>query len=687
MEQHMTSRFTPRFWRLCMVMALLVAVAFAQQPTPNEPQHGLDPANLDRSTKPSQDFYQFANGGWLARNPVPPEYSRYGSFEELMEKNYRDLHKILDEAAENTSAPKGSNLQKVGDYYASAMDSAQAEKLGVTPLAGEFEQIASLNTTSDLPALLARRHVHGIPGLFNFFVEQDAKASTNVIAQLYQGGLGLPDRDYYTKDDDRSKMIRDEYVKHVTKMFELLGDATAADEAKTVMEMETELAKASMTRVEQRNPNAIYHKTSLSDLAELTPAFSWDAYFRGIGWTNPGSLNVCQPEFFKAMNRMIANRPVTDWKTYLRWHLIRATAPLLSSPFVNESFHFYGSVMTGAKELRPRWKRALSSVNEGLGEALGMLYVKEFFTPKAKARALEMVNNLKAAFEGRIETRQWMSEATRVKALAKLDAFGVKIGYPDKWRSYAGLEIDRGPYVWNAMRADSFEFKRQLAKIGQPVDRTEWGMTPPTVNAYYNPLMNEIVFPAGILQPPFFDPNADDAVNYGGMGAVIGHEMTHGFDDQGSQYDAKGNLADWWKPQDKNAFAARTKLVEEEFDGFVAVDSLHVNGKLTLGENIADLGGLTIAYAALKKSMEGKPEPPTIDGFTPEQRFFLAWAQMWRANYRPEELRRRLIIDVHSPSKFRTNGPIMNMPEFYEAFSVAPGDSMYRPEKERARIW
>ena len=453
------------------------------------------------------------------------------------------------------------------------------------------------------------------------------------------------------------------------------------------MEMETELAKASMTRLQQRDPNATYHKMTLEDLSGLTPAFSWEQYFQEIGLSKPGSLNVGQPDFFKALNQLIADRSINDWKTYLRWHLIRAASPMLNGAFVNESFRFNGTVMTGAKELRPRWKRALSSVNEGLGEALGILYVKKYFSPEAKARALEMVNNIREAFRERIKSRQWMSEGTRIKALGKLEAFKVKIGYPEKWRSYAGLEIDRGPYVLNAMRADSFEFKRLLAKIGQPVEPTEWGMTPPTVNAYYNPTMNEIVFPAGILQPPFFDPNADDAVNYGGMGAVIAHEITHGFDDQGSQFDAKGNLTDWWLPQDKNSFTARTTYVEKQYDEFVALDTLRVNGKLTLGENIADLGGLTIAYAGLKKSMQGKPAAEKIDGFSPEQRFFLAWAQMWRANHRPEELRRRLILDVHSPGKFRTVGPIVNMAEFYEAFPVNPGEPMFREEKLRAKIW
>lgn len=681
----------------CVRMASTVAVLalvtsgglYAGQPATTNGSHGLDPKNLDMSAKPSQDFFQFANGGWLATNPVPPEYSRWGSFEELTEKNYSDLHQILDEAAANTSAPKGSNLQRIGDFYASGMDSARAESEGVKPLAGEFDRIAALKDAGDIPGYLAHMHSNGINPVFGFYVAQDAKISTDQIAQVQQGGLGLPDRDYYTKEDDRSKKLREDYVAHVGKMFELLGDdaATAAAESKTVMEIETRLATASMTRVQRRDPNATYHKMSMGDLNDLTPAFSWKAYFVGIGCANPGQVNVGQPEFFKAVNAMVNDVPINNWKTYFRWRLIHENAPLLNATFVNENFHFYGATLTGAKEIQPRWKRCLEFTNGELGDALGLLYVKKHFSPMAKARAKEMVENLRAAFRERIKTRQWMSEATKDKALSKLDAFGVKIGYPDKWRDYTGLEIDRGSFVLNVMRADAFEFNRRLNKLGQPVDRTEWGMTPPTVNAYYSPTMNEIVFPAGILQPPFFDPEADDAANYGGMGAVIGHEMTHGFDDQGSQFDAKGNLKDWWLPEDKNAFKARTLMVEKEYDEFVPIDTLHLNGKLTLGENIADLGGLTIAYEAMKRSEQGKPPVQKIDGFTPEQRFFLAWAQMWRSNSRPEELRRRLIIDPHSPGRYRTIGPIENMQEFFDAFACQPGDPMVRPEKMRAKIW
>ncbi|MGA9119466.1 MAG: M13 family metallopeptidase [Bacteroidota bacterium] len=650
--------------------------------------HGLNPSNMDTSVPPSKDFFEYANGGWLAKNPIPPEYSRYGSFEELMEKNYTDLKEILEGAASSTDVKKGSNLQRVGDLYASAMDTVQAENLGMTPISGLMAKIDAMQSPSDLASTLGYLHAHGYGGLFNFYVGQDPKISTDVIAQIAQGGLGLPDRDYYTKEDDHSKTIRDEYVKHVAKMFELSGvgaDQAAAD-AKTILDIETDLAKASMTRVERRDPQATYHKMEMGGLSDQAPAFKWAAYFSAIGKEEPGNLNVEQPKFLAAESRMVETRPISDWKIYLKWHVLHDAAPMLSKNFVLENFHFYGATLTGAKEMRPRWKFALNMVNGEIGEALGMLYVQKFFPPQAKQRAKEMVENLKEAFRDRIKTRQWMSDETRFKALAKLDAFTVKIGYPDKWKSYAGLDIDRGSLVENVMRADSFEFRKEIAKIGKPVDRTEWGMTPPTVNAYYNPSMNEIVFPAGILQPPFFDPNADDAVNYGGMGAVIGHEMTHGFDDEGSQFDAKGNLANWWTPVDKIAFTSRTKFVENEFDGFVALDTLHVNGKLTLGENIADLGGLTIAYEALHKAI-GNKNPGLIDGLTPDQRFFLAWAQMWRANYRPEELRRRLIIDPHSPGEFRTIGPLMNIEAFYKAFDVKEGDAMYRPVKERANIW
>jgi putative endopeptidase len=680
-----------RYFRLFPVFLLLaLSVAYSQtSSTTALSHHSLDPANLDKGVSPTQNFYLFANGGWLAANPIPAEYARWGSFSELAERNLKDLRDVLDDAARSAAAPKGSIAQKVGDFYASAMDSAAGEQSGAQPLAPEFARIAAASSPSDIAGIIAHQHVALGNPLFFFFVNQDARNSTEVIAQIAQGGLGLPDRDYYTKEDDKSKEIRKEYLAHIQKMFQLLGDdpAAAGAEANTVMAMETRLANASMTRVQRRDPNATYHRMTAGELADLAPGFDWKSYLTGIGKSQPGPINVAQPEFFKEIGLMMRDVPLADWKTYLRWHTVRATAPWLSSAFVAEDFRFNQGVLTGAKENQPRWKRSLNVTNGSLGEGLGLLYVRKHFSPAAKARAREMVENLRAAFRERITSRDWMSEGTKVKALGKLDAFAVKIGYPDKWRDYSALEITRGPFLENLMRANTFEFNRNLDQIGKPVDRTEWGITPPTVNAYYNPQLNEIVFPAGILQPPFFDSEADDAVNYGGMGAVIGHEMTHGFDDLGSQFDAEGNLKDWWTPTDKIAFLARSQRLEKQFDEYVGYDTMHVNGKLTLGENIADLGGLTIAFAAMKKAGEQRPAVGPIDGFTQEQRFFLAWAQIWRANYRPEELRRRLIVDVHALNEFRVNGPLVNMPEFHEAFGAKPGDQMVRPEKLRSKIW
>ncbi len=665
---------------LCVLSA---GASVAQSP------HGLDPANLDRSVKPSTDFYSFANGGWLKTSQVPPDKSVWGNFGELTERNENRLHDILADVSRISHADPGTNIQKIGDFYASAMDSAAAERYGVKPLAPDFAMINAIAGQEDLESAIGWFHAHGIPVLYGSSSEQDPGQSTMMIAEVHQGGLGLPDRDYYLKEGERPEAIRKEYVAHMTRMFELLGDdaTTAASEAAAVMRVETRLARASKSRVELRDPVANYHKMPLTDLQKLTPVYPWKKYYTLLGHEDPGPVDVNQPEFFKEINAMLKQVPLNDWKVYLRWHLIRATAPLLSSAFVNENFRFYGTTMSGAKELAPRWKRSLRATNGALGEALGYLYVRKYFSPRAKARARDMVENLKKAFEERIKTRPWMSEATRAKALAKLEAFGVKIGYPDKWRDYSGLSIDRGPYVLNDLRADSFEVARRLNRIGKPVDRTEWEMTPPTVNAYYNPTMNEIVFPAGILQPPFFDPDADDAVNYGGMGAVIGHEMTHGFDDEGSKFGPDGNLKDWWTPQDSMAFVERTGLLVKEFDGFVPIDSMHVNGKLTLGENIADLGGLTIAYDALQRANAANPAPAMIDGFTQSQRFFLAWAQIWREIMRPEQLRLLLNTNPHSPGRFRVDGPLENMSSFYEAFPCKEGDPMFRPKDLRAEIW
>jgi len=665
----------------------------APSPAPTEQNPPpLDPKNIDTSVKPQDDFYLYANGGWLKQNPVPPEYSRWGSLEALAEKNNDALHKIAEKAANtHAEAKTAPDVQKVGDFYASGMDEKTIETERIKPLAEKLQRIDAIKDRGDLLKAIANLHTIGVGAFFEFGSGQDEKDSTREIAQAVQGGLGLPDRDYYIKTDEDSKKKRAAYIEHVTKMLTLLGEpaSKAADDAKKIMALETSLAKASRTRVELRDPQKNYNKMSQADLQKLTADWNWADYFKEINLAEPGDINVHQPEFFKAANAAFTNTSIDDWKTYLRWHLINAAAEDLSNDFVNEDFNFSGGVLRGTKKIKLRWKRVVASTDEALGEALGKLYVAEYFPPEAKARALEMINNLKAALADRIKTLDWMDEPTKQEALKKLAAMNVKIGYPDKWRDYSLLNIDRGPYVLNAMRAANFEVNRDLKKIGKPVDRTEWGMTPPTVNAYYNSNMNEIVFPAGILQPPFFDPKADDAVNYGGMGAVIGHEMTHGFDDQGRQFDAAGNLRDWWSPESAAKFEERSKAVVQQYSEYEPLPGAHVNGELTQGENIADIGGVKLAYAALQKALEKNPQAreQKIDGFTPEQRFFLGWAQVWRANQREQDLRLRLNTDPHSPTHYRCNGPISNMSEFAKAFSLPDNCPMIRPADERANIW
>jgi putative endopeptidase len=623
---------------------------------------------------------------------VPPEFARWGSFTELEEKNTEALHKIAEKAANtHTDANTAPEVRKVGDYYASGMDEKTIEQSRIKPLEDELKRIDAIKDRSDLLNAIARLHTIGVDAFFEFGSGQDAKDSTRDIAQAHQGGLGLPDRDYYTKTDEDSKKKRAAYVDHVTKMLTLLGEAPgkAADDARNIMALETSLATASRTRVELRDPQKNYNKMSAGDLQKLTPDWNWADYFKAINLTDPGDINVGQPDFFKAANAVFTKTSIDNWKTYLRWHLIDDAASELSKDFVSEDFNFNQGVLRGTKEIKPRWKRVVASTNGALGEALGKLYVTEYFPPEAKARALEMINNLKAALADRIKTLDWMDEPTKQAALKKLGAMNVKIGYPDKWRDYSLLKIDRDSYVSNAMRAANFEVNRELKKIGKPVDRTEWGMTPPTVNAYYNPMMNEIVFPAGILQPPFFDPKADDAVNYGGMGAVIGHEMTHGFDDQGRQFDEVGNLRDWWSKQSAEEYDRRRKAVVDQYSEYQPLPGKHINGELTQGENIADIGGIKLAYAALQKALDKNPQAreQKIDGFTPEQRFFLGWAQVWRANQRDDDLRLRLVTDPHSPTHYRCNGPISNMSEFQQAFNVPDGSPMVRPADKRVNIW
>jgi putative endopeptidase len=648
----------------------------------------LDPVNLDRTANACVDFYQFANGGWMKNNPVPAAFSRWGSFDELSEKNQGSLTKILERAAADADAKQASSSKMLGTFYQSCMDSTAAERMGATPLRPRLARIAAINTRADLQREIARLHREGVPVLFGFGSTQDSKNSTSVIGGAFQGGLGLPDRDYYTKTDPASAAIRTNYVGYMRKMFELSGETQtqATTDADRVMSIETSLANASLTRVEQRDPVTTYNYRTPAQLATMTPHFDWKRYFTDVGNPNVPAVDVQSPKFFSSVDNLIATVPLSDWKAYLRWKVIRSSAPYLSSTFVNEDFNF-SRTLSGAKEQLPRYKRCTRATDSGLRDALGQAYVGENFTPEAKARALEMVHNLEAVFQERLSSLPWMSETTRQQALVKLHAYAEKIGYPDTWRDYSTLHIRPGSFLDNVVAVREYERQRDLNRIGKPLDRTQWGMTPPTVNAYYNPQMNEIVFPAGILQPPFFSPTADDAVNYGGMGSVIGHEMGHGFDDQGAQYDPQGNLKNWWTADDLAKFKQRTTLITDQFNGYTVLDTVHVNGRLTLGENAADLGGLSVAYAALQKALAGKPAPPLIDGFTPEQRFFLAWAQIWRANTTPETQRLLVNTDPHSPGRWRTNGPLSNMTEFAAAFGCKPGDPMVRPDSVRATLW
>jgi putative endopeptidase len=675
------------------VIALIGAAAIygfarasrAETLVPNIP--GFDTANLDRSCKPCEDFNKFANGGWMAKNPIPPAYSTWGNFTVLAEKNRENLRKIL-EAAANAKSSRDSNTQKIGDFYASCMDEQRIETEGLKPIQPELARIEKVSSAKDLPKETAHLHEIGVGVFFGVGARQDLKNSSEVIGSIGQGGLGLPDRDYYLATDENMTKIRNEYVKHVAKMFELMGDDAdkAQAEAKAVMDIETALAKASMTRVERREPEAQYHKMTVAELQTIAPNFAWSSYFEDVGARNLPTLNVAQPKFFEALNQLLASTPIDNLKTYMRWHLIETAAPSLSSKFVEENFNFNGRILTGAQEQLPRWKRCVAATDRSLGEALGAVYVKNYFSPEAKQKALTMVNNILAALREDVQTLDWMSDATRQEAIKKFEAFTKKIGYPDKWRNYSGLKIARDNYTLNRFRANEFEFKYRLSKIGKPVDRTEWGMTPPTVNAYYNSSMNEIVFPAGILQPPFFDPNADDAINYGGIGAVIGHEITHGFDDQGAKFDAQGNLRNWFAAKDLENFKERASCVVNQFDSYVVEGNVHEKGKLVVGESIADLGGLKIAYVAYEKSLQGKPRT-VIDGFTPEQRFFLGWAQVWAANIRPQYALFLANNDPHPLAKYRVNGPLSNMPEFAAAYGCKAGDPMVRPPSEQCKIW
>ena len=678
-----------RFMRFRFGGAALLACALGLAALAQTGGRGFDKSRMDEAASACNDFYQYANGNWLKTTEIPAAFSTWGSFNVLAENNRKTLHDILEESAKDTKAKSGTTEQKIGDFYATCLDEQKREAEGAKPLAPYLARIDKIKDLKGFEAELAYAHHEGISALFGFGSGPDLKNSSMEIGNAGQGGLSLPNKDYYTKTDENSVKLRAAFVQHMTAMFQLLGDApdAAAKNAQTVMAIETRLAQNSRGPVQLREVEKQYHMMSVADLDKLTPHFSWGDYFAALGLPKTLQINMAHPEFFQALDKMLTEVPVEDWKTYLRWNLVNQAASALSSNFETEDFNFYGKTLSGRKEQYPRWRRCVSATDNNLGEALGQEYVKRAFTPEAKQRMQTMVNNLLAAYRDRLTTVDWMSEETRKAALTKLAAFGQKIGYPDKWIDYTRLQVSRDSYAANIIRASEFAEWRDLNKIGKPVDKTEWGMTPPTVNAYNNWLRNEIVFPAGILQPPFFNPEADDAINYGAIGAVIGHEITHGFDDEGAKFDLSGNLKDWWTPADMKNFEDRSNCIVKQFDAFQVEPGLNMTGKLVSGESIADLGGLTVAYHAFEKSLEGKPRPANIDGFTPEQRFFLGWAQVWAEKYTPEAARLQAQSDPHPISRFRVNGPLSNMPEFAEAYQCKVGDAMVRPKEERCQIW
>ncbi len=674
-----------RSCRIAAVVACLISLAGAQQNSAAVAKYepALDVTSMDRSADPCVDFFQYSCGGWLKNNPIPPDQSSWSLYAKMQDENRVRLRAIL-EAAASTDAKRNAATQKIGDYYASCTDEKAIEEKGAAPLKPDLDRIAKIHSKAEIADVAAAMVDDNI--LFRFGSTQDFRDASQVIAEADQGGLGLPDRDYYFKDDPKSVELRKAYVAHVQKMFELLGDnpEVPAAEAQTVMRIETALAKGSMTRVERREPKNLDHKMTSGELKKINPDFRWKVYFTKVGLRSLASLNVASPGFFKAMNEELDKESLADWKIYLRWHLVHADAPFLSSPFLNENFAFYGKTLRGQQELQPRWKRCTQYVDGDLGEALGQVYVEKYFSPSAKQEALKMVKEIQAAMEQDINSLPWMSAATKQQALVKLNGMANKIGYPDKWRDYGKLEIIRGDELGNVERARQFEFNRQLAKIGKPVDRGEWGMTPPTVNAYYDPQMNDINFPAGVLQPPAFDPKSDAAPNYGDTGGTIGHELTHGFDDEGRQFDAQGNLRDWWTADDEKEFVKRATCISDQYSTYTIIDDIKINGKLTLGEDVADLGGLILAYMAWKDDTKGEKLQP-LDDLTPEQRFFVGYGQSWCGHTRDETKRLRATVDPHSPEKYRVNGVVSNMPQFQEAFHCKAESPMVN--QNRCRIW
>ena len=672
-----------QFIHLILISILMGSMACRQEAPKNQ---SLDLADLDTLVNPAADFDNYANGGWKKRFPIPDEKSRFGSFDLLADTGEVQVQTLVTEIATKQQDP-GTIGQKIADFYNTGMDTAKIQAEGLAPVQPLFDQISAIQSKEDVMKVVADFHSKGIYPLFSFFSDADQKNSTMVVAYIYQGGLGMPDRDYYMKDDQRSKEVQEAYLVHLQKMFVLTGadEATSKTNADIVYRLEKRMAAPSMTLLEQRDPHKTYHKMNVQGLLEMSPEYNWAAHFQSIGLQNPGDFIVGQPAFVAELGKMVKDVSVDDWKIYLKWQVVNSLASYLPTAFVDQNFDFYGKTLTGSVAQRPRWKRVQGATNNALSEAIGQMYVQKYFPAEAKKRMLDLVSNLRVSLGERIKQLEWMGDSTKEKAIEKLNAINVKIGYPDKWRDYSSLEVSADSYVANILRARNFDFNYMIGKVNKPVDRTEWQMPPQMVNAYYNPTMNEIVFPAAILQPPFFYLQGDDAVNYGAIGVVIGHEMTHGFDDQGRQYDKVGNLTDWWTAEDARLFADRTKVLVNQFNNYTVLDTLKADGELSLGENIADLGGLNVAYYALQKVLTGNEKP--IDGFTPDQRFFLAYAHLWAQNIRDKEIVRRTKEDVHSLGRFRVMGPLRNMPEFHKAFNVKEGDYMFLNESARAVIW
>ncbi|UCF64534.1 MAG: M13 family metallopeptidase, partial [bacterium] len=626
------------------------------------PASGIDKANLDPSVRPQDDLYQYVNGKWLERTEIPSDRSNYGAFTELTEEAEKNIRLIIEDAAESARKEVGSETQQVGDFYLSYMDTLLIEKLGLTPLEADLTRIGQISSKNELVELMADFVQFGVQTPFYFYINQDLKQSDQYISYLHQSGLGLPDRDYYFSKDQKFQDIRIKYAEYIENLLNLAKVELASEEAQMIMQMETALATGHWTRVENRDRDKTYNKYTLENLEKLTPDFPWALYAEKAGIPQVTEMVVRQPSYLEQFNGLFKKHSLEEWKSYCTFKLLDGYAPLLNQQFVDLHFDFHGKTLSGTESLSPRWKRAVNTIDGTIGEAVGKLYVQKYFKPEAKERMVELVENLRKAYAERIKQLDWMGPETKDEALIKLAAFRPKIGYPDKWKEYTGLVVGKDELLQNYKRSNIFEYQREIAKLGKPIDRDEWFMTPQTVNAYYNPSMNEVVFPAAILQPPFFNLEADDAVNYGAIGAVIGHEMTHGFDDQGRKSDSEGNLRNWWQPEDEESFRKKARVLAEQFEQYVPIDTFRINGELTLGENIADLGGLTIAYYAYQMSLAGK-EAPVIDGWTGEQRFFMGWAQFWRRKYRDEELRKRILTDPHSPSQYRIIGPMVNMPE------------------------